>query len=125
MSVFTDLPRNEKGIVECWTLRGCYNLEGLTDNMSEECPHARDDCYSPCPPDCKYAAGCSNPWHVVAHDINLILDETIDRLGAIKKTCYMCEHFLKHGPRIGEIEHPLIPEQATKESSKEVTLHLF
>gem|GEM_PF-845934 len=118
--------RTEDGVVACWAQRGCHGLKGLTDAMELECPHARQDCYSPCPAECKYTA-CSNPWHRTATDFNLILDETVDRFGAIKKNCYTCEHFLKHGPRVSDQSEnsPVVPDAATRDSDDSFTIHLF
>lgn len=112
--------------VACWAYRGCSGLMGLTEPMEEECPHSRHDCYSPCPAECGYTA-CSRPWHRSTTDINLIFDETVDRMAALKKNCYTCSYFLTHGPRIGEgegFEAP-IPDTATKDSESAVTIHLF
>lgn len=114
-------------IVRCWEYRGCHGLKGLTDLMEVECPHARDDCYSPCPVECKYTASCSRPWHETTGDINLVLDPSINRLAAIKKTCYVCKHFLTNGPRVGDdsVNTGVIPETATPDANDRVTLHLF
>ena len=114
------------GVKACWSLRGCHGLLGLTEAMEFECPHARTDCYSPCPAECKYTA-CSNPWHKTATDFNLILDDTVDRLSALKKNCYTCEYFLKYGPRISDIrdDAPIVPDAATADSPDSVTIHLF
>ena len=59
--------------VRCWEHRGCEGLTGLKGKLSEECPHGRTDCYSPCTIECQFAQ-CSNPWHKVATDFNLLLD---------------------------------------------------
>ncbi len=115
----------EKRPVACWTLRGCAGLKGLTAPMEDECPHSRADCYSPCPAECQYTA-CARPWHRTATDFDLILDPTVDRMAATKKSCYTCEYFLKNGPRVGEgASAGPVPETATKDSSSSVTIHLF
>lgn len=112
--------------VQCWTLRGCSGLMGLEVALELECPHSRADCYNPCPAECSYTA-CSRPWHRMTSDINLIFDETVDRQAAIKKTCYTCAYFLKHGPRIHErvSDGVSAPDTATKDSDSRVTIHLF
>lgn len=112
--------------VACWAHRGCEGLMGLSAPMEDECPHSRSDCYAPCPEECKYTA-CRRPWHRTASDFNLILDPTVDRMAAIKRSCYSCEYFLKNGPRLDERgpESRVVPEQATKESDGSVTIHLF
>jgi hypothetical protein len=113
-------------VVACWSHRGCEGLMGLTKPMQQECPHNRSDCFNPCPPDCRYTV-CERPWHRTTSDINLILDETVDRLQAIKRNCLTCEHFLKHGPRVGESREDgaVIPETATSDVSNKTTIHLF
>ena len=110
----------------CWELRGCDGIMGLCAPMSEECPHSRSDCYNPCPSECHYTS-CSRPTHVVATDINLILDDTVDRFAAIKQSCYMCEFFLKHAPRVGEIDRSqtLVPETAISDSDSSVSIQCF
>ena len=111
----------------CWETRGCDGLMGLTGPMSEECPHCRDDCYNPCPGECHYASSCDRPTHKVATDINLILDPSVDRYAAIKRTCYTCEFFLKHGPRVGEVVRDdfVVPQTATSDSDSSVSIHCF
>lgn len=117
---------NGERFARCWEHRGCVGKMGLTDFMSEECPHSRQDCYSPCPAECKYTV-CSRPWHKTATGFDLILDPTVDRMAAIKQVCYTCEHFLKHGPRVGEgaSDGRFKPDAATKDSDSSVTIHLF
>lgn len=112
--------------VRCWEKRGCYGITGLSDPMVEECPHARQDCYSPCPIDCVYAARCPRPWHKVATSVDLMLDVTVDRSAAIKKACQICEHFLTYGPRVGEDGSHAneLPDRATT-SNDRVTVHFF
>lgn len=122
------MAESNTSVVKCWELRGCHGIQGLTAPMSEECPHARIDCYSPCPAECKYSAACSRPWHKTTSDFNLILNPDVDRMAAIKKQCYVCEHFLTHGPsvseRVSDAAHS-IPDTATRDSSNSVTLHVF
>ena len=67
--------------------------------MMERCPHEVKDKYSPCPTECRYAE-CSRPQHVIATDVALLLDATVDRKTAVKGTCMFCEHFIKNGPRL-------------------------
>lgn len=110
----------------CWELRGCDGIMGLTAPMSEECPHSRSDCYNPCPSECHYTA-CARPTHKMATDINLILDDTVDRFSAVKQTCYMCEFFLRHAPRVGEVDRSqtAVPQAAICDSETEVSIHCF
>ncbi len=112
--------------IACWSHRGCEGVPGVGGTMEEECPHNRQDCYSPCPQECNYTV-CSRPWHHTTSDIDLILDTTVDRYAAVKRNCYMCEHFLKYGPRVGSQKsgENVIPETATSEGSDDVTIHLF
>lgn len=113
------------GVANCWAYRGCSGLMGLVNPMQEECPHSRTDCYSPCPAECSYTV-CSRPWHRATSDVSLIFDDTVDRRAAVKKACYMCEYFLKHGPRVGDLEDsPVVPETVTRDSTKAMTIHLF
>ncbi len=116
----------EKRPVACWNLRGCAGLMGLVAPMQEECPHSRTDCYSPCPTECQYTV-CERPWHRTSSDFNLILDPTVDRMVAVKKSCYTCEYFLKNAPRVGEgaSDGALVPDAATKDAAGGVTIHLF
>ncbi len=110
--------------IRCWEHRGCEGIVGLNDELSQECPHGRTDCYSPCTIECQFAQ-CRNPWHKVATDFNLLLDTTVDRSAAIKEGCRACEFFLKYGPRIGEVEHRERPDTATLNASDSVTLQIF
>ena len=112
--------------VACWSLRGCSGLMGLEQALELECPHSRSDCYNPCPTECGYTA-CVRPWHKMTSNIDLIFDETVDRRAAIKKSCYTCEYFLKHGPRVqeGTLSGSSVPDTATADSDSKVTIHLF
>lgn len=110
----------------CWEKRGCDGLMGLAAPMSQECPHCREDCYNPCPSECHYSS-CDRPTHHATSDIDLILDPTVDRYAAIKQTCYTCEFFLCHAPRVGEFDRSevVVPEAATSESDSSVSIHCF
>ena len=85
-------------IMSCWTQRGC------DEEMSGRCPHVSAEVYSPCPADCNYSF-CSNPQHIIATDVSLLLDSEIDRTAAIKEQCYYCEFFLTNGPKIDKSVH--------------------
>ena len=123
--MMSDQEREEKA--RCWEARGCAGVKGLTDPLIEECPHARQDCYSPCPIDCVYAARCARPWHKVATSVDLLLDVTVDRTAAIKKACQFCEHFLTYGPRVGEDGSTVneLPQRATSDDAGRSTVHFF
>ncbi len=116
----------EEETIACWSHRGCEGVPGVSRPMEEECPHNRQDCYSPCPAECNYTV-CSRPWHRTTSDIDLILDTTVDRYAAVKRNCFMCEHFLKYGPRVKAQENDgcVMPDAATPEESGGVTIHLF
>ena len=111
--------------LHCWERRGCEGVIGLTDPMEQECPHSRDDCYSPCPIDCRYAQ-CMRPTHEVASDVNLLLDPTVDRTAPIKEVCRYCAFFLTHGPRLGA-DGPMheAPQKATVGDKGRSTVHFF
>lgn len=108
----------------CWETRGCYGITGLKGYLCEECPHGRIDCYSPCTIECQFAQ-CDRPQHKVATDFNLLLDTTVDRSAAIKEGCRVCEFFLTHGPRMGEVEHREEPDRLTRNSDTNATLQMF
>ncbi len=112
--------------VRCWEHRGCEGLPGLTGNMTDECPHARTDCYSPCPADCNFTA-CQRAWHKVATSVDLVLDPTVDRSSTIKVVCRFCEHFLRFAPRVGEDGSlaNVAPDQVTSEEDNRFKIHLF
>lgn len=125
--VSSHLPGTTGEPYPCWSFRGCHGLRGLVEDMESECPHARRDCYNPCPSECFYTA-CTNKWHRTTSDFNLLLDDSVDRSAAIKRNCYTCEYFLVHGPRLGQdesIDWPLVPGSASSDSSHDVTIHLF
>ncbi len=115
---------NGKPKVRCWEHRGCEGLTGLKGKLSEECPHGRTDCYSPCTIECQFAQ-CSNPWHKVATDFNLLLDTTVDRSAVMKEGCRSCAYFLTYGPRVGEVEHRVEPDAIHRNSDSNVTLSMF
>ena len=73
----------------CWEQRGC------DEEMRGRCPHNIPG--EPCPADCNFAA-CFRPTHVVASDINLILNPDLNYDASVKEVCRVCEHFLTHGP---------------------------
>lgn len=77
----------------CWETRGC------DDEMMSRCPHNVPG--EPCPADCHYAA-CFRPTHVLAEDLSLILNPERDYDASVKEICRVCEHFLVHGPAVGE-----------------------
>lgn len=108
----------------CWERRGCEGVFGLYDDMQNECPHSRDDCYSPCPIDCSYAQ-CMRKTHAVATDVNLLLDPTVDRTVPIKEVCRFCAFFLTHGPRLGEGgPKNASPAKASSSGEGRSTIHL-
>lgn len=76
-------------MAKCWEMRGC------DDEMRSRCPHNIPG--EPCPADCKFAA-CSRPTHVVATDVNLILNPELDYEASVKEVCRICEFFLTNGP---------------------------
>ena len=117
---------DSKSPYPCWSFRGCHGLKGLVEDMEVECPHARTDCYNPCPSECYYTY-CTNKWHRATSDFNLLLDDTVDRSAAIKRNCYTCEYFLLHGPRVSDgcRDLPVVPDSASSQSSHDVTIHLF
>ena len=80
----------------CWEKRGC------DEEMQSRCPHNTPK--ESCPIDCHYAA-CFRPTHVVATDINLILNPDRDYDASVKEVCRVCEHFLKHGPSMSDRDH--------------------
>ena len=93
--------------------------------MENECPHNRSDCYNPCPQECHYTR-CERPTYAAATNIDLILDASVDRSAAIKRSCYMCEYFLTHGPR----SNPNGPSNSFasnsySDSERNVSIHLF
>ncbi len=108
----------------CWERRGCEGITGLEGPLSEECPHGRTDCYSPCTLECQFAQ-CHRPTHKVATDFGLLLDTTVDRSATIKEGCRVCEFFLKNGPRIGEVEHRERPDTLTRNTDSNATLQIF
>lgn len=120
-----DEATENKHVPFCWELRGCHGEKGLTGMQEDECPHSRDDCYSPCPVDCNFTV-CSRPCHKVTSDVNLILDPTIDFTAPIKEACRFCEFFLKHGPRLGP-DGPahVVPQKASSDAAGLSTMHFF
>lgn len=92
-------PRDERGVIACWTVRGCHGIWGVTgDYMEEHCPHNIPDRYSPCPATCAYTR-CQRPWHQEAVSLEDLLDPDVDRMRTIKEQCRHCLYFIKHGPR--------------------------
>lgn len=92
-------PRDERGVVACWTVRGCHGIWGVTGAyMEEHCPHNIPDRYSPCPATCAYTR-CQRPWHQEAVSLDDLLDPDVDRMKTIKEQCRHCLYFIKHGPR--------------------------
>lgn len=90
-------------MTRCWEKRGC------DETMSASCPHAVEGRYTPCVLDCQFAV-CHNPQHVMATDLDLILDPTVDRRAAQKMGCRTCGFFLVHGPRMEGPDEPHAPE---------------
>lgn len=92
-------PRNEDGVIACWTVRGCAGLWGPTGAyMQEDCPHNVPDRYSPCPSTCAFTR-CQRPWHRDAVSLMDLTDPDVDRLKANKEACRQCLYFIKNGPR--------------------------
>jgi hypothetical protein len=79
--------------MECWEKRAC------DAEMQERCPHCVPDVYSPCPAECYYTI-CGEATRRLSTNMELILDPTVDRRGAVKENCVMCEFFLRYGPRL-------------------------
>lgn len=77
----------------CWEKRGC------DDEMQSRCPHNTPG--EPCPADCHFAA-CQRETHVVATDLNVLLNPERNYEAAIKQVCRFCEFFLVRGPDIDE-----------------------
>lgn len=95
-----DDPRDEHGVVMCWTVRGCHGIWGVTgDYMEAHCPHNDPTKYSPCPATCAYTR-CQRPWHREATNIMDLLDPDVDRMATIKEQCRHCLYFIKRGPRV-------------------------
>ena len=81
----------------CWEKRGCDEDE----EMKGRCPHNIPG--EPCPADCNYSA-CFRATHIVATDINMILNPDLNYDAAVKEVCRMCEFFLKNGPDASTIK---------------------
>ena len=67
--------------------------------MLEGCPHNVPG--EPCPADCHYAA-CYRDRHVVAVDLDILLNPERDYDAAVREVCRFCEYFLVNGPTLAE-----------------------
>lgn len=76
-------------MAKCWETRGC-DAEWMS-----RCPHNLGD--DMCPSDCLNTT-CERPTHVVATDLELLLNPDRDYDIAPKEVCRSCEFFLKYGP---------------------------
>lgn len=79
----------------CWEMRGC------DEEMMGRCPHNIPG--EPCPAECNYSA-CFRSTHVVASDINMLLNPDLNYDAAIKEVCRVCEFFLTNGPDASTIK---------------------
>lgn len=77
----------------CWEQRGCTGEQ----NNFDHCPHY--ELGGKCPIDCAFAE-CTRDTHVMATDLDLLLDPDVDRNACIKEYCRTCEFFLKNGPKL-------------------------
>ncbi len=77
--------------------------------MQSRCPHNTPG--EPCPASCHYAA-CHRKTHVVARDINVMLNPELDYDRGIKEVCHICEYFLRRGPLLSERPADFIPRKA-------------
>ena len=77
----------------CWQRRGC------DEEMLAGCPHNTPG--EPCPADCHFAA-CYRDNHVVAVDLDILLNPDRDYEAAQREVCRFCEFFLIHGPSIAD-----------------------
>lgn len=87
----------------CWEMRGC------DEEMQSRCPHNTPG--EPCPAGCHYAA-CHRKTHVVARDINVMLNPELDYDRGIKEVCHICEYFLKRGPLLSERPPDFVPRKS-------------
>ncbi|MEG1825646.1 MAG: hypothetical protein RR218_00115 [Gordonibacter sp.] len=81
-------------MANCWERRGC------DDEMMSRCPHNTPG--EPCPADCHFAA-CHRATHVVATDVELLLNPERYYDAAVKEVCRFCEHFLEQGPDLADV----------------------